>query len=101
MNHGLHISRNSVPGAILLTLSMAPHAGVEQGEAVACGIHPSYLRCEYRVDPLGIAYAGPLEGDDLRVEAERLADLGLSALISVGETQTSAYHQEPLRGMSD
>lgn len=26
-------------------------------------------------------YAGPLEGDDLRMEAERLADLGLSALI--------------------
>ena len=59
MNDAAHILRSSILWAILLTLGMAPHAGVEQGEAVACGIHPSYLRCEYRVDPLGIDVVHP------------------------------------------
>ncbi len=59
MNYSLHISRTSVLGAILLTLGVAPQAWVEQSEAVASGIHPSYLRCEYRVDPLGIDVVHP------------------------------------------
>ena len=49
-------------------------------------------------------YAGPLEGEDLRAETERLADLGLSALIPLaGQPEPSPLRQAqggPSKGRS-
>jgi hypothetical protein len=89
MNDAAHILRSSILWAILLTLGMAPHAGVEQGEAVACGIHPSYLRCEYRVDPLGIDVVHPRLSWVLESDERDQAQTGYQILVATSVDKLS------------
>ncbi len=50
---------NSAVVAVLLTLEAAALARAAGEESIACGIQPTHLRCEYRVNPLGIDVASP------------------------------------------
>lgn len=83
------VPRSPILGTALLTLCMVPHGCVEQGPAAASTLHPSSLRCEYRVDPLGIDVVHPRLSWVLESDERGQAQTGYRILVATSVDKLS------------